>query len=176
MARRSARRTQRAYERLSLINLLWQAELVAHSNMPQDALDDFHYYSLIISPTFKIPELTKPVVELTLPSGSGGENSFFDPAANTLIIQYQTPTTTLYGWLRIHAPDVGGSAALILALLIFFLSVTFFDGHNLMATSTVATATMTSRNGSSPHRHNQLASASNAASQHSQSLQFAADS
>lgn len=148
----------------------------AHSNMPQDALDDFHYYSGIISHTFKIQELTKPVVELTLPSCGVGGNSSFDPAANTLIIQYQTPTTTPNGWLRIHAPDVGGSAALLFALLIFFLSITFFVGHNLMATSTAATATMTSRNGSSPHRHNQLASASNAASQHSQSLQFAADS
>ena len=92
----------------------------AHSNMPQDALDDFHYYSGIISHTFKIQELTKPVVELTLPSCGVGGNSSFDPAANTLIIQYQTPTTTPNGWLRIHAPDVGGSAALLFALLIFF--------------------------------------------------------
>ena len=94
--------------------------MVAHSNMPQDALDDFHYYSGIISHTFKIQELTKPVVELTLPSCGVGGNSSFDPAANTLIIQYQTPTTTPNGWLRIHAPDVGGSAALLFALLIFF--------------------------------------------------------
>ena len=84
-------------------------------------LDDFHCYSGIVSPAPTLPELTKPIVELTIPSGGWARvTSSFDPAANTLIIQYAVPNMTLNLWWRIHAPDLGGSAALLFALLIFF--------------------------------------------------------